>query len=165
MTDIDYSALRSALGGDPPDGMHQATLVRAAIVETSGGSRLVTEWQTVTGTPYYWTVWHGFEGPRLQWTQEYLDGLGLDRSKITSDEAFDVELENARGVDYDVRVETRNGYLNTYVEGPAANVQERLDLPIASDDLPPAPAAEPAPAAVGASTAASSDPADDDIPF
>lgn len=157
MTDIDYDALRGETGGDPPDGMHDASLVRAAIVETQNGTRLVTEWQISHPTPYYWTAWHGFDGQRLNWTQEYLDGLGVDRATITDDDALTEQLENVTGIVYEVRVQSKNGFLNTYVEGPAAARQESLDLPIATDDLPPA--------GVASAAAPTTDPADDDIPF
>src|SRR5881409_359570 len=50
-------ALGGQSGGEPADGTHNAYLLRAALVETSKGSALVTEWQTMDEPRYYWTTW------------------------------------------------------------------------------------------------------------
>jgi len=156
MSDIDYDLLAGSRGGEPPDGIHVATLVRAALVETTNGSRLVTEWQTGGRTPYYWTAWHGFAANRIALTQDFLDGLGVDRATVTDDEEFDRALFEALHRDFTVRVEHNGSFLNTYVEGKPSAQMALSDAPVDTSDLPePVAAAPPA--------ARTSD--DDDIPF
>jgi hypothetical protein len=154
---IDYDALRGNAGGDPPDGIHKATLVVAKLVEHSNGIGLVTEWQVGGMTPYYWTTWFGFEGPRLAFTQEFLDSLGVDRSQITDDDAFGEALYLAQGKGYDVKTASWSGGINTYVQGPASDAaQPQLgDVPIETAGLPQV---SPVPVPAGPQ-------ADDDIPF
>lgn len=166
MTSIDYDALRGQSGGDPLDGIHEAYLMRAALVDTSQGSRLVTEWQTFNEPRYYWTTWFGFEGNRLQFTQEFLDALGIDRATLMNDDAFESELSKVQGTVYQVRTEAGAAWINTYVED-AAQVAAQTDLPIDTADLPPTPPppGAPTPAGVGAGTQNQSPADDDDIPF
>lgn len=155
MSNINYDQLRGGeTAGDPPDGQHDAALVRASIVDTrSGGSALVTEWQVSRPTPYYWTTWFGFEANRLSVTQDFLDALGIDRSGITDDEKFEAALSQVTGTVYRVRTEAWSGGVNTYPEKGVTPGQTSLaDVPIASGDLP-----EPQPVASNTS--------DDDIPF
>lgn len=129
MSPIDYTALSGqGSGGDPPDGLHNASLMRAALVETSKGTSLVTEWQTWSEPRYYWTTWFGFEGQRLSFTQDFLDAAGIDRSQVTNDTAFSAALSEIQGRAYQVRTQAGASWVNTYVESP--------DVPIDSAGLP-----------------------------
>lgn len=165
MTDIDYDALRASGGGDPPPGTYDAALVRAALVGSP--TQLVTEWQIYDPTPYYWTAWFGFEGRRLAFTQDFLDAIELAeghwRSIVSDDDLFEEALDKAIGTVYRVRVDAWSGGVNTYVDGPAGNVQEELpEVPIDVEELPsppPLPEAQPQPVAAGRTSD------DDDIPF
>jgi hypothetical protein len=143
-SNIDYDALRGGAGGDPPDGTHEAQLVRAKLVDTEKGTRLVTEWQTTGATPYYWATWFGFDGARLGFAQEFLDAIGADRSQITDDEAFEAALEGLAYQTYVVRTAAWSGGVNTYITE-------------ARDVAPDVPIAEVEPVAVAA--------ADNAIPF
>jgi hypothetical protein len=137
VSDIDYNALGSGGGGEPPDGVYRATLIRAKLVETANGWRMVTEWQVGGLTPYYWATWFGFEGPRMAFTQEFLDGLGIDRAQITDDVAFEAALDDACGRDYTVRTSAWSGGINVYPEAAVENPQTSLDdVPIDTDGLP-----------------------------
>lgn len=154
---IDFEALRGEVGGDPPDGVYNATLQRAKLVDTRNGEMLVTEWQVDDPGPYYWTAWHGFEPNRMSWTQEYLDGLGVDRGKLTDEDELTDALNAVLGERFELRTEVKSGFLNTYVEGPAtgSGTQTSLDdVPIDAADFEPARVADGPP-----------DPDDDDIPF
>jgi hypothetical protein len=154
VSDIDYDLLRGQVGGDPPDGLHSAYLMRAALVNTSSGTRLVTEWQTSGDESYYWTTWFGFDGNRLGFTQDFLDGLGVDRSKVTDDDAFEQTLADVQGTVYTVRTAAWSGGVNTYVEetpAPPPGQTSFGDVPI---DMPAQEA-----------VAAASQTSDDDIPF
>jgi hypothetical protein len=157
MSPVDYDALRGSAGGEPPDGIHKALLMRAKLVETSNGATmLVTEWQVGGMTPYYWTTWFGFEGARMGFTQEFLDGLGVDRSQITDDDVFGEALQRAEDEAYTVRTSSWSGGINTYVEEAPDTAQASLDdAPIDTNGLPEVSTAEPV-AAGGV---------DDDIPF
>jgi hypothetical protein len=163
VTDIDYDQLRASGGGDPPPGSYDAALVRAALVGSP--TQLVTEWQISYPEPYYWTAWFGFEGRRLAFTQDFLDAIELAdgqwRSIVSDDDQFEEALGEAVGTVYRVRVDEWSGGVNTYVDGPAANVQEELpEVPIDVEELPPPPAPEsPQPVAAGRTSD------DDDIPF
>ena len=158
MTDIDFDALRGTTGGDPPDGIYSARLQRAAIVETRNGTKLVSEWQVTDPGPYYWSVWHGFAGQAMSFTQDYLDGLGVDRSKLTDEDAFETELSRVIGREFEVRTEAGAAWINTFIEGPATGTGQTSldDVPVDTSDLPPA--------GVGAN-GDPRDPDDDDIPF
>jgi hypothetical protein len=150
MTSIDYNLLSGQSGGDPEDGIHTARLLRAALVETSRGTSLVTEWQTADA---YWTTWFGFEANRISFTQEFLDAVGIDRSKMTDDGAFEMALSQVEGNTYEVRTQTGASWVNTYVQEPVTP-----DVPIDTGGLPEV---EPVTAGGGRSN----DPADDNIPF
>ena len=167
MSSIDYDLLRGEAGGEPPAGLYDAYLMRAALVTTDKGTSLVAEWQTLSGTGYYWTAWFGFTPQRMQFTQEFLDGVGIDRHTLTDDERFEQELSQIQGSVYQVRVESKNGYLNTFVLDSAQVQQQLSDIPADVSDLPSsAPPPGPAPTPVGAGVGAQQAlPADDDIPF
>jgi hypothetical protein len=152
MTSIDYSLLGgNGAGGDPPEGLHTAYLAVAKLLELPSGDRLVTEWQ-VPGS-YYWTSWHGFEPNRISVTQEYLDGLGIDRKTITDDDAFENALASVQGQTYSVRTAAWSGGINTFVEdalgssqarsgalsGASAQASADVDVPIDASGLPAPP--------------------------
>ena len=157
-SDINYALLAGGEGGEPPDGTHTALLVVAKLLDLPNGSKLVTEWQSVNGAaPYYWSTWHGFAPTRIAITQEFLDGLGIDRKTITDDVAFEAALDNVQGVTYRVSTSAWSGGTNTFIEDvsvPASVAAQRsVDVPIDDADLvtTPAPALPDIP--------------DDDIPF
>ena len=91
-TDINYAALQGGGGGVPPDGTYTAHLVAARLLDISGG-RLVTEWQA---GEYSWESWNRFDTTGMRWTQDFLDGLGVDRSKTTDDDMLELELDRVR---------------------------------------------------------------------
>lgn len=138
MSTIDYDALRGETGGDPPDGIHEVWLARAALVSTRKGPALVTEWQTVGDPPYYWSTWFGFEPNRMQFTQAFLDSVHIDRAKVTDDDAFEEELHRITGQQFRVRTKAGASWVNTDVLD--ANLLD--DLPVDTSDLP-APQAPP----------------------
>lgn len=160
-SDINYALLGGGDGGAPPDGSHTALLVVAKLLDLAGGSKLVTEWQSVGGgTPYYWSTWHGFTPTRISVTQEFLDGLGVDRKTITDDEAFENALSQVQGMTYEVSTSAWSGGTNTFIEdvsvSPAVREQRDADVPIDTGGLEPQPVtAGPALPAID----------DDDIPF
>jgi hypothetical protein len=155
MTGIDYDALRGQSGGEPPDGLHTAYLMRAELVETSRGDRMVTEWQTMSEPRYYWTTWFGFDGQRLSFTQEFLDALGVDRNRITDDALLEQALSNCVGLEYEVRTDAGASWVNTYVEGAVSP-----DVPIDTTGLGQATPAPQEPVTVPAGAVS-----DEDIPF
>lgn len=152
----DYEALRGETGGLPPDGVHDAYLDGARLVDTRNGEMLVTDWRTVSDPLYCWSTWFGFEGQRLRFTQDFLDDLGVDRAHITDDDALNGALYARIGLVYTVRTSrwgsNGGGGVNVEVEGQGASTesqQETLDLP--HDPV------EAEPVSAGAD--------DDDIPF
>lgn len=160
-SDINYALLAGGDGGAPPDGSHTALLVVAKLLDLPNGSKLVTEWQTTGGgTPYYWSTWHGFAPTRMAITQEFLDGLGIDRKAITDDAAFEAALANVQGVTFEVSTSAWSGGTNTFIEdvamSPTARAQRDTDVPIDTGGLDAEPVtAGPALPAID----------DDDIPF
>jgi hypothetical protein len=161
MSDIDYGLLAGNAGGEPTDGIYAAMLVRLELVHTQSGSRLVSEWQVSTGTPYYWTTWFGFAANRIGVTQDFLDGLGVDRSKVTDDESFEMALHQVVGRLYEVRTESWSGGVNTFIEAVVDASAARAPI---EDELAPVTSGLPdvTPAAVGQSALPIDD---DDIPF
>jgi hypothetical protein len=166
MTPIDYGALGAdtGAGGVPDDGEHIARLERAALVETQNGERLVTEWSNQEHL--WWTSWNRFDASGMSWTQELLDGLGVDRKNVHDDEEMEMALAEAVGRRYRVKTESKQGnqgdrwFTSTYVQEEITNPQTQLtDTPADTTGLPQA--------GVGASASApsSDDPDDDDIPF
>ena len=154
---IDYEQLRGGGGSEPPDGTHRAYLAVAKLVDVRDAKLLVTEWQVSGLTPYYWTTWFGFEGARMGFTQEFLDSLGVDRSNITDDDAFELALSMVQGQTFTVKTSAWSGGINTYVQEPVNVAQTTLDdTQIDTSGLPEVSHAEPV--AVGPTP-------DDDIPF
>jgi len=161
MPDIDFDRLQSGGGTEPPDGVHEAALVVAKLVDTRNGTKIVTEWQGTRGD-FYWTTWFGFDGQQMRFTGDFLDAIGLAdgqwRKIQLSDERLELELSNIVGTIYRVETKTGAAWVNTDVLGTVDGTQPSLDDDLGTDtsDLPPVP--------VGSATTA---PAaeDDDIPF
>jgi hypothetical protein len=157
---VDFDALRSETGsGVPDDGLHTARLERAAVIETDRGSRLITEWSDENNL--MWTSWNRFDASGLKFTQDLLDGLGVNRSQITEDN-FSDELAQMEGGTYQVRTDSKQGkqgdrwFTSTYIEQAIAGRQQTLaDIPADSAGLPERDAA---PAGTDLF-------ADDDVPF
>lgn len=127
---VDYEALRSgASTGVPEDGAHTARLERARLYEGEKGSQLITEWSE---SGLWWTSWNRFDGQGMPFTQALLDGLGVDRSTLTDDDAFEDALAQAQGALYLVTTSAKQGnqgdrwFINTYVDGKAVPVQSEL---------------------------------------
>jgi hypothetical protein len=148
--------------------LHDAYLMRARL-QTGSRDFIVTEWQ-VGG--FYWESLNGFEGARMRFTQDLLDGLGIDRRTLTDDDRLEAALAACQGSRYRVRVERNGSFVNTYVEGDAMQAQLG-DIPADTSGLPPVSAgpAQAAPPPQMALTGAGNAPppaADDDlddIPF
>ena len=149
----DYEALRGEAGGLPPDGVHDAYLDQARLVDTRNGESIVCDWRTTTDPLYQWTSWHRLGGQGLSFTLDFLDAIGVDRSHLADTEgsrledAFDARL----GQTYTVRTSRwgsdGGGGVNVEVQAQAPQ-QEFLDLPIDPVEAEPVPAG-----------------ADDEIPF
>lgn len=124
---IDYEALRGTAAGPPDNGSYDARLERAALVETRNGEQLVTEWTCPEGA---WTSWNRFDATGLPFAQELLDGLAVDRTKLTDDYALESELYRVTGQTYRVVVSNSKGsqgdrvFTNTKVIGPAAQTTD-----------------------------------------
>jgi len=142
---VDYEALRgtgSASAAVPDDGAHTARLDRAALVELDSGSRLVTEW---SADGLAWTSWNRFDEKGMQYTQGLLDGLGVDRSTLTDDDALEAALSTVQGTTYLVTTKSQEGRLGdrwfttTYVDARAVAdpdlVADTSDLPDAQEAL------------------------------
>jgi hypothetical protein len=147
---INYAALsgQATAADHPPDGHRQARLDRAALVDTQNGERLVTEWSDATNGGLAWTSWNRFDTSGLQYTRELLAGLGIDTARLTDDDVLIASLNAVTGRTYDVRTASQQGsqgdrwFTSTYVDGHALGVQEELDAPIDTRDLPDVPAVE-----------------------
>jgi hypothetical protein len=136
-----YESLRGETGGMPPDGVHDAYLDRAALVDTRNGEALVTEWRTVSDPLYMWATWFRFEGQGLRFTLDFLDAIGIDRSGLAdvSGSRLEDALDARIGLVFAVRTKrwgTDGGGVNVDViesgngSDPAADpAQESLDLP------------------------------------
>lgn len=166
MSPVDYDALAGNAGsGVPADGTHTARLERAALLETDNGSRLITEW-SANGT--WWESWNRFDGRGMSFTQDLLDGLGVDRSKVTNDDEMGDELSHAEGDTYRVRTESKRGsqgdrwFTSTYIEARVEGGTPPPPRPEPESDAPADTAGLPAP---GASAPANDLFGDDDIPF
>lgn len=129
----DYEALRGETGGLPPDGLHDAYLDRAALVDTRSGEMIVTEWRTVGDPLYMWTCWFGLSGQRLGFALDFLDQIGVDRADLADVDGSRLEdaLDARIGLVFAVRTkrwgEGGNGGVNVEVEGEQN--QQSLDLP------------------------------------
>lgn len=139
---VDFEALRGekSAGGVPDDGLHTARLERAALVETDRGSRLITEWSDENNL--MWTSWNRFDASGMAFTQELLDGLGINRKQVTEDNFAD-ELASVEGSTYQVRTESKQGsqgdrwFTSTYIEQTIAGRQQTLaDMPADTRGLP-----------------------------
>lgn len=137
--------------GDPPDGNHTATLVRAVIKEAeSGWHGLILEWQTLDFA-FYWTSFHGVGGQQTTFTRQTLDRLGVDvENAATESEVADM-LAALEGAAYVVNVKRSGQYLNTNVIERPERVQTTMPT------VAPTPAATPSPANAIFG--------DDDVPF
>jgi len=163
---IDFAALRgeddAATAGVPTDGDHAARLERAVLHDGDRGTQLITEWSDERNL--MWTSWNRFDGQGLKYTQELLDGLGVDRQSVMDDAQLAQELAAVEGRHYRVRTQSKQGrngdrwFTNTYVDGPAVPVEP--DVPVDTRGLP----AE-SPAVTTADYAAQDLFGDEDIPF
>ena len=147
MSPIDFGKLGGStpIEEAPADGDHRARLERAVIVDTKNGERLVTEWCDSENS--MWTSWNRFDDSGMSFTQELLDGLGIDRSKLT-EETLPDELARKEGATYNVRTESRQGsqgdrwftstYINSTVLPPQLNRREPppSDAPADTRGLP-----------------------------
>jgi hypothetical protein len=135
---IDYEALRGGVTtGVPDNGSHTARLERAARLELDKGPSLVTEWSE---NGLWWTSWNRFNAQAMPYTQQLLDGLGVDRSTLMDDDKFDAALAEVQGMLYLVHTDAKQGdkgdmwFINTYVDGRAVPAQ--IDMPVDTKDLP-----------------------------
>jgi hypothetical protein len=165
MSEINYGALRGEVETAPPAGMYDAYLIRARL-QTGRQDFVVTEWQA---DRFYWETLYGFTASRMQFTQDALDGLKVDRSKLTSDDDLEAQLADASGHVYRVRVERNGAFVNTYIEGgtsPEPDVPvDTSGLPEVSASPPPSPPPQPALAGAGTGPPSATPDDDDDIPF
>jgi hypothetical protein len=137
---IDFDKLRGETAAEeiPADGTHTARLERCVIVTSNrtGDELLVTEWSDEQNV--MWTSFNRFDSSGMSFTQELLDGLGVDRSKLT-DENLGDELAQAEGGTYQVRTTSTKGsqgdrwFINTYVDQVIAGRQKTLDEDIPAD--------------------------------
>jgi hypothetical protein len=132
VSSINYGALAGGESTQPPDGLHDAYLTRARL-QTGQQDFVATEWQVGA---YWWETLYGFTPQRLPFTQDMLDGLGIDRAKLTDDDALEAALNAAQGSQYRVRVETNGRFVNTYIEGAVAQRSFETDIPADTSGLP-----------------------------
>lgn len=149
---MSFDEFKNADAGEPPDGIHHATLESANVFESQKGDTFVKlTWRT-QDLEHYWESLHGTQGRAKHFTQEAVTALGIDFGNLKDWQQLDTELRAREGSVYEVRVERNGSYLNSYVEGRPQGVQGTLpDVPIDTTDF------ETAPAAANGS--------DDDIPF
>ena len=136
----DYEALRGETGGLPPDGLHDAYLDAARLVDTRSGESIVCDWRTTSDPLYQWTSWHRLGGQGLAFTLDFLDALGVDRSALREVEGSRLEdaLEAHIGETLTVRTKRwgsdGGGGVNVEIVEASSNGvdpnQESLDLPI-----------------------------------
>lgn len=160
---VNFAALRgdAPAADHPADGLHVARLERAQLYDGDRGAQLITEWSDENNL--MWTSWNRFDGPGLKYTQDLLDGLGIDRSQVT-EETFGRELARAEGGTYQVRTKSREGrdkwFTDTYVEQPLeGRAQRSSEIPADTRGLPDEERA------VAPGGAAADLFGDDDIPF
>ena len=168
---IDFDKLRgdkSAADEIPADGDHIARLERAVVVDTKRGEQIVTEWSNQANV--MWTSWNRFDSSGMPYTQDLLDGLGIDRRKVTEDSLSD-ELARCEGGTYQVSTEANEGsqggrwFINTYVRQPlrAGQTPPPPDAQVVPPDVPVDTAGLPTAGAAAQTTA--SDLFGDDAPF
>ena len=153
----DYEALRGESGGLPPDGVHDAYLDAARLVDTRSGESIVCDWRTTTDPLYQWTSWHRLGGQGLAFTLAFLDAIGIDRANLREVEGSRLEdaLEARIGIIYEVHTSRwgSDGGGGVNVEALGEQAQQSLDLPIDPVET------------VSAGSATNGAPADEDIPF
>lgn len=140
---IDFDALRGERGSQqvPDDGLHTARLERIVIHESDRGESLITEWSDDQNVQ--WTSWNRFDASGLPYTQDLLDGLGVDRRKLTDENLADA-LARCEGSTYQVRTSSKRGsqgdrwFINTYIEQPLSRPDATLgsDIPADTSGLP-----------------------------
>jgi hypothetical protein len=136
--------------GEPPDGIHTATLQATSVFESKAGAWWVrTCWQTADRA-HYWESLHGTEGGAKQFTLRLLAAIGVNLEALGSWDALGDELATVEGGLYTVKVTRRGDFLNTEIEGRPQGVQ--TEIPV---QTPAAPAPASSSAIFG----------DDDIPF
>ena len=156
-----YEALRGETGGLPPDGVHDAYLDSARVVDTRNGESIVCDWRTIGDPLFQWTSWHRLEGQGLAFTLDFLDDLGVDRSglgELDGQQRLEDALDARIGQTYTVRTSRwgsgGGGGVNVEIEGAGDSngavspAQESLDLPYDPVEAEPVSAGD-----------------DDDIPF
>jgi hypothetical protein len=170
---VDYGKLRGeggAVADHPADGLHIARLERAVLQDTKRGQQVLTEWSDPDNV--MWTSWNRFDPDQfgMPRTQKLLDGLGVDRAKLTDDDALSQALADVEGGTYQVRTQSRKAerrlgdeadkwFTDTFVEQTVSGRQQALtDIPADTTGLRE-------PAAQGATAKPASDFDDDDIPF
>ena len=137
----DYEALRGETGGLPPDGLHDAYLDAARLVDTRSGESIVCDWRTTNDPLYQWTSWHRLGGQGLGFTLDFLDAIGVDRGALRDVDGNRLEdaLEARIGQTYPVRTKRwgsdGGGGVNVTIEEASSSNgvapgQESLDLPI-----------------------------------
>ena len=138
---IDFDALRGdGLPETPDDGEHIALLMRAVVVDTQNGERLVTEWKAVGEENVAWDSWNRFDTSGMSFTRDLLIGLGINLKSLNDIDQLGAELDQC--VNYKWRVSTSSSmgnrgdrvFVNTYVTGKAGPVEP--DVPIDTDGLP-----------------------------
>lgn len=169
---IDYQALQSGQVNVeiPGDGEHVARLERAALVSTNNGERLVTDWSGANEN-IQWTSWNRFDEMGLSYTVELLDGLGVDRSAVQTDDGFTDALDAVTGNLYDVRTSSQKGkqgdrwFTTTYVTGRATGIQDALEVDMPADTTGLGPSPDSAAAKVSDSRRNTGTAELDEIPF
>ncbi len=130
----DYDMLRGNTGGFPPDGIHDAYLDAARVVDTRSGESIVCDWRTPAHPLYQWTCWHRLGGPGLGFTPDFLAAIGVDRSALREVDGSRLEdaLEARVGVTYEVRTKRwgADGGGGVNVEALGEQAQQSLDVPI-----------------------------------
>jgi hypothetical protein len=116
-------------GGEPPDGEHMATLVRAKVGESrkTGATLIIIEWQTLD-LAFYWTVFRGVAGSQGTHTHKLLDALGIDMDNLGSWDELGDELAQVEGNDYLVKVRRNGEFLNTDVLEKPTSVQTQIPV-------------------------------------
>ena len=116
-------------GGDGGGGELAVPAAGAPAQRRHAGNRLIkTAWWT-TDRVHYWESVQGTSGRGKQLAHELLMALGVDLGKLEGWDALADELAVREGSIYEVRVERRGDFLNTFIEGKPQGVQERMAVP------------------------------------